>query len=54
MLERVISAAEAAGRVIQEIRKTAWPEDADVTIDTADVTPEEAAQQIILHLEREG
>ena len=30
------------------------PEDADVTIDTTDVTPEESAQQIILHLEREG
>ena len=30
------------------------PADADVVIDTTDVTPEEAAQQIILHLEREG
>ncbi len=30
------------------------PSDADVVIDTTDVTPEEAAQQIILHLEREG
>ena len=30
------------------------PEDADVTIDTTDVTPEEAAHQIILHLEKEG
>jgi sulfate adenylyltransferase len=30
------------------------PRDADVTIDTTDTTPEEAAQQIILHLEREG
>jgi sulfate adenylyltransferase len=30
------------------------PHDADVTIDTTDTTPEEAAQQIILHLEREG
>jgi sulfate adenylyltransferase len=30
------------------------PKDADVVINTADVTPEEAAQQIILHLEREG
>jgi adenylylsulfate kinase-like enzyme len=30
------------------------PEDADVTIDTTHVTPEEAAQQIILHLESEG
>lgn len=30
------------------------PMDADVTIDTANLTPEEAAQEIILHLEREG
>ncbi len=30
------------------------PGDADVTIDTANLTPEEAAQEIILHLEREG
>lgn len=30
------------------------PEDADVVIDTTDLTPEEAAQQIVLHLEREG
>jgi sulfate adenylyltransferase len=30
------------------------PADADVVIDTAGVTPEEAAQQVILHLEREG
>ncbi|MCH8992166.1 MAG: adenylyl-sulfate kinase, partial [Acidobacteria bacterium] len=30
------------------------PEDADVVIDTTDVTPEEAAHQIILHLEKEG
>lgn len=30
------------------------PPDAEVTIDTADLTPEEAAQEIILHLEREG
>jgi sulfate adenylyltransferase len=30
------------------------PEDADVTIDTTQLTPEEAAQQIILHLESEG
>lgn len=30
------------------------PEDAAVEIDTADLTPEEAAQQIFLHLEREG
>jgi sulfate adenylyltransferase len=30
------------------------PVDADVTIDTTQLTPEEAAQQIILHLESEG
>ena len=30
------------------------PDDTDVTIDTTDVTPDEAAQQIILHLAREG
>ena len=30
------------------------PDDADVTIDTTQLTPEEAAQQIILHLESEG
>jgi len=30
------------------------PEDADLVVDTTDVSPEEAAQQIILHLEREG
>jgi sulfate adenylyltransferase len=30
------------------------PSDADVVIDTSDVTPEEAAQEVFLHLEREG
>ena len=30
------------------------PDDADVVIDTTDITPEEAAQQILLHLQREG
>ena len=30
------------------------PDDADLVIDTTDVTAEEAAQQIILHLEKEG
>jgi sulfate adenylyltransferase len=30
------------------------PGDADVVIDTSDLTPEEAVQTIILHLEREG
>jgi sulfate adenylyltransferase len=30
------------------------PKDAEVVINTAELTPEEAAQEIILHLEREG
>jgi sulfate adenylyltransferase len=30
------------------------PEDADIVMDTDDMTPEECAQQIILHLEKEG
>ncbi|HEV2424967.1 MAG TPA: bifunctional sulfate adenylyltransferase/adenylylsulfate kinase [Terriglobia bacterium] len=30
------------------------PTDADVVIDTSDVTPEEAAHEVFLHLEREG
>lgn len=30
------------------------PSDADVVIDTTGVTPEEAAQMVLLHLEREG
>ena len=30
------------------------PDDAEVAIDTTDMTPEEAAQEVILHLEREG
>jgi sulfate adenylyltransferase len=30
------------------------PKDADVVIDTTDLTPEEAAQQIFLRLERQG
>ena len=30
------------------------PEDADLILDTVDVTPEECAQQVILHLEKEG
>jgi len=30
------------------------PADADVVIDTSDLTPEEAAQEIFLHLERQG
>jgi sulfate adenylyltransferase len=30
------------------------PDDADVVIDTTDVTPEEAVREVLLHLEREG
>jgi sulfate adenylyltransferase len=30
------------------------PEDAELTIDTTEFSPEEAAQNIILHLERQG
>jgi sulfate adenylyltransferase len=30
------------------------PTDADITIDTSDVSPEEAAQMIVLHLEKLG
>ena len=30
------------------------PSDAEVVIDTTDMTPEEAAQEVILHLVREG
>ncbi len=30
------------------------PEDSDVTIDTSDVTPDEAVRDVLLHLEREG
>ena len=30
------------------------PEGSEVVLDTTDLTPEESAQQIILHLEHEG
>ena len=30
------------------------PEDADVVLKTAEISPEQAAQEILLHLEREG
>jgi sulfate adenylyltransferase len=30
------------------------PADAEVTLDTTELSPEEAAQEVILHLEREG
>ncbi len=37
-------------------QRTDWevPTDADLAIDTADITPEEGAQAVILHLERKG
>ncbi len=30
------------------------PADAEVVIDTSDVTPEEAVREVLIHLEREG
>jgi sulfate adenylyltransferase len=30
------------------------PDDAEVVLDTTDLTPEEAAQEVILYLERKG
>ena len=30
------------------------PKDAEIVLDTSDLSPEEAAQAVILHLEREG
>jgi sulfate adenylyltransferase len=50
--------AKARARLLQQFTGISdpyeIPDDAEVTIDTADVTPEEAAQQILLHLERHG
>jgi sulfate adenylyltransferase len=50
--------AKARAGIIQEFTGISdpyeAPADAEVTIDTADLSPEEAAQEIILHLEREG
>ena len=49
--------AKAGGnpqRVHRNLDPYEEPKDAEVVINTADATPEEAAQQIILHLEREG
>ena len=50
--------AKARAGVIQQFTGVSdpyeVPSDAEVVIDTSDMTPEEAAQQIILHLEREG
>ena len=30
------------------------PEDAEVTLDTTDLSPDESAQEILLHLEQQG
>jgi sulfate adenylyltransferase len=50
--------AKARAGVIQQFTGVSdpyeVPKDAEVVIDTSDMTPEEAAQQIILYLEREG
>lgn len=50
--------AKARSGVIKEFTGISYPYeapvDADVRIATTDSTPEQAAQQILLHLEREG
>ena len=50
--------AEARAGVVKEFTGISdpyeEPQDAEVVLDTADLSPEEAAQQIILHLEQEG
>ncbi|MDP8969672.1 MAG: adenylyl-sulfate kinase, partial [Actinomycetota bacterium] len=50
--------AKARAGLIQEFTGVSdpyeCPQDAEVTIDTTTTTPEEAAQTIILHFEREG
>jgi sulfate adenylyltransferase len=50
--------AKARGGIIKEFTGISdpyeEPKDAEVVINTADLTPEESAQEIILHLEREG
>ena len=51
---RVPAAASGTPRCGKCHQPLPWIADADVTIDTAQLTPEEAAQQIILHLESEG
>ena len=40
--------------IYRYLRSYEEPKDAEVVINTADLTAEEAAQQIFLHLEREG
>jgi sulfate adenylyltransferase len=50
--------AKARGGILKEFTGISdpyeVPADAEVTINTGDLSPEEAAQEIILHLEREG
>ena len=50
--------AEARAGIIKEFTGISdpyeVPDDAELTIDTTEMSPEEAAQQTILHLEREG
>ncbi len=50
--------AKARARILKEFTGISdpyeEPTDAELVIDTTGVTPAEAAQQIILHLEREG
>jgi len=50
--------AKARAGIVQEFTGISdpyeEPKDADVVLDTSDLSPEEAAQTVILHLEREG
>ncbi len=50
--------AKARAGIIQEFTGISdpyeEPEDAEVVLDTSDLSPEEAAQMVLLHLEREG
>ena len=50
--------AKARAGIVKEFTGISYPyeepKDAEVVINTADLTPEESAQEIILHLEREG
>jgi sulfate adenylyltransferase len=50
--------AKARAGIIQEFTGISdpyeEPSDAEIVIDTTELTPEEAAQQVLLHLEREG
>jgi adenylylsulfate kinase-like enzyme len=56
--ETVQGDAKARVRVIQPFAGISdpheTPKDADVTLDTKDLTPDEVAQEIFLHLQREG